>query len=59
MKKMLTTAKFYAIKFPLILLAIFVGFLFEFIVNFPFFVFCTLDGTGSTKKRESRQACGD
>jgi hypothetical protein len=45
--------KFYTIKLPLILIAISAGLIFEFLVTFPFFIFCTIDGIGKAKKNNA------
>jgi len=53
MRDRLKTIKFYTVKLPLILIAIAVGFIFEFIITFPFLVFCTIDSIGNVTKRET------
>lgn len=42
--------KFYTVNLPLILITIPIGFIFEFIITFPYIVFCTLDSMGNKKK---------
>jgi len=49
-KKTLKKIKFYTVNLPLIFFMIPVGFIFEFIVTFPFIIFCTLDSMGNRKK---------
>ena len=51
----LKTLKFYTIQLPLILIAIPLGFLLEFVITFPFFVFCGIDGL---KKKSEKTRSG-
>ncbi len=48
--KTLRKIKFYTVNLPLILITIPIGFVFEFIITFPFIVFCTIDGMGNRGK---------
>ena len=48
-KKRLKKIKFYTVNLPLILITIPIGFIFEYIITFPFIVLCTLDSLKQEK----------
>lgn len=45
--------KFYTVNLPLIFITIPIGFIFEFIITFPYIIFCTLDSMGKELKGRS------
>jgi len=51
--KTLKKIKFYTVNLPLILMTIPMGFIFEFIVTFPFIVCCTLDHMKNGEKTKT------
>lgn len=52
LSKRLKKIKFYTVNLPLILITIPIGFIFEFIITFPYIIFCTLDSTGKGLKSQ-------
>ena len=52
--KTLRKIKFYTVNLPLILITIPIGFIFEFIITFPFIVFCALDRMENKEKWKNK-----
>jgi len=54
-QKKLKKIKFYTINLPLIFITIPIGFIFEFIITFPFIIFCMVDSLGQKKRTKINQ----
>ena len=57
--KIYKTLHFYCIKLPFIFIMIPIGFIFEYVITFPFIILTYLDRDASKKRRESGQATKD
>lgn len=52
--KIYKTLHFYCIKLPLIFIMIPIGFIFEYVITFPFIILTALDRNSSKRRRGSR-----